>query len=65
MNTVYVNSNFNFYRYRVAAAKTISEKVQEDWQPPDVGTVHWDGKLMDTLKSAHNKEERLPVLVSG
>ena len=42
----------------------ISNKIKDEWAPPDVGLVHWDGKLMSTL-DGDAKEERLPILVSG
>eukprot|EP00919_Chromeraceae_sp_WS-2016_P025854 GHVR01061101.1.p1 GENE.GHVR01061101.1~~GHVR01061101.1.p1 ORF type:complete len:234 (-),score=14.23 GHVR01061101.1:159-860(-) len=51
-------------RYRVGTVQTITEKIKENWSPPSVDNVHWDGKLMDTLDCA-SKEERLPVLLSG
>ena len=39
--------------------------IKESWNPPDVTLVHWDGKLLDSLENDPNKEERLPILVSG
>ena len=51
-----------------SARKTISneiaQRVREDWVPPAVGIVHWDGKLMPSLQGGSSKEERLPVLVT-
>ena len=51
--------------HRVAASESISDKIREQWQPPPVGTLHWDGKLMSTLMNKYHTTERLPVLVSG
>ena len=51
-------------RYRVETVHSISEKIKENWTPPPVANIHWDGKLMDTLDGG-SKEERLPVLLSG
>jgi len=44
---------------------TIVNQVKSCWKPPEVGSTHWDGKLMDTLGNRNAKEERLPVLLSG
>ena len=51
-------------RYRVETVNTIAEKIKENWAPPSIANLHWDGKLMDTLDGA-SKQERLPVLISG
>ena len=52
------------YRYKVEGCNTIAQKLKENWKPPKVGLVHWDGKLMDTLDT-FSEEERLPILLSG
>ena len=51
-------------RYRVEAVKTIADKIKENWTPPSIANLHWDGKLMATLDGA-SQQERLPVLLSG
>ena len=51
-------------RYRVESTEAISEDIAENWTPPCVGSVLWDGKLLSTLDNK-DKSERLPVLVSG
>ena len=44
----------------------IASSVMDSWTPPNVGFVHWDGKLMETLGN-HNdhQEEHLPALLLG
>ena len=42
----------------------IQEQIKDNWRPPQRSCLHWDGKLMDTL-DGRNKEERLPILLSG
>ena len=42
----------------------IQEQIKDNWKPPQRSCLHWDGKLMDTL-DGRNKEERLPILLSG
>ena len=51
-------------RYRVETVKTIVDKIEENWTPPSIANLHWDGKLMATLDGA-SQQERLPVLLSG
>lgn len=53
------------YRYRIAIGSSISENIRRDWKPPEIGSVHWDGKLMYSLGSKYTDVERLPVLISG
>lgn len=52
-------------KYRAEAVSGISRKIIESWQPPDIASIHWDGKLMDTLTNEFSQEERLPILISG
>lgn len=52
------------YRYRVECVAKLAEDIQCSWTPPDIGNLHWDGKIQCSLKSKYLKEERLPVLVS-
>ena len=42
-----------------------ADRVRQEWTPPAVGVVHWDGKLMPSLQGGPSKEDRFPVLVSG
>ena len=34
-------------RYRIEAIQNITKKIAENWTPPAVANIHWDGKLMD------------------
>ena len=52
-------------RSKVETLAEISERIQEDWTPPDPAAIHWDGKLMETLTNKYKSDDRLPVLVSG
>ena len=51
-------------RYKVETVKTIADKIKENWTPPSIANLHWDGKLMATLDGA-SQQERLPFLLSG
>ena len=51
-------------RYRIEAIQNITEKIIENWTPPAVANIHWDGKLMEASDGV-GKVERLPVLLSG
>ena len=65
-NTSAVNLHWSTaYRYKVEACSSIARRIKEAWTPPRVDLLHWDGKLMDTLDNSKDKEERLPVLISG
>ena len=50
-------------RYKVETVETIADKIKENWTPPSIANLHWDGKLMATLDGA-SQRERLPVLLS-
>ena len=41
----------------------MSEERGEQWTPPPVCTVHWDGKLTQILGDVRQLEERLTVVV--
>ena len=51
-------------RYRTEAIQNITKKIAENWTPPAVANIHWDGKLMEASDGV-GKVERLPVLLSG
>ena len=51
-------------RYKLETIQKISEKIAENWVPPSIANIHWDGKLVDTADKT-NKVERLPILLSG
>ena len=53
------------YRFRLKAAKEMSEKIKQNWAPPRISVLHWDEKLMSTLDNQYIQEERMPVLISG
>lgn len=60
-----VNLSYGYsYRYRKETAHNIADLIKLEWRPSPVLSLHWDGKLMATLDGT-DKEERLPVLVSG
>ena len=46
------------------ATDLVYKQLKEDWVPPKVASIHWDGKLMETQDGKGNVE-RLPILVSG
>ena len=52
-------------RYRSEAVSQIAEQIKEDWKPPSPASIHWDGKLMETLTDKYSTDDRLPVLISG
>ena len=52
-------------RYRVKVSGEILEVAKEGWNPPNPAGIHWDIKIMQTLKNKYALEDRLPVLVSG
>ena len=65
-NTDSVNLHWsNAHRYKVEALNFIAQKIKDNWKPPRVGLLYWDSKLMDTLDTSIEQEERLPTLLSG
>ena len=61
-----VNLDFSTaYRYKTEASSSIVTQIRDSWTAPAVGLLHWDGKLMETLRNKYRKEERLPVSISG
>ena len=58
-------SNSSNYRANSSNKSAISDRIMQNWVPSIVGTVHWDGKMMEDLKNKHVSVERLPVLFSG
>lgn len=53
------------FRYRVQAVQEIAENIKSDWTPPNPASLHWDGKLLETLGDKYKKVDRLPTLISG
>ena len=49
----------------VAIITNIAEQIKENWSPPNLAVIHWDGKLMETLQNKHLIEDCLPVLILG
>ena len=47
------------------AVEDIAEYIRSSWEVPDIGVVHWDGKLVSSLQNKNEKQERLPILLSG
>ena len=49
------------FRARSSTTEVIAEGVRQEWSPPAVGVVHWDGKLLPSLqggrapKAAHSR----------
>ena len=35
-------------RYKKKGIEIIASFIKDSWTPPNVGFVHWDGKLMET-----------------
>ena len=52
-------------RYRVKTSEEIAEVAKEGWVAPSPAGIHWDGKIMQSLRNQYNTEDRLLVLVSG
>ena len=52
------------WRSQNETLEKIHEQIKDNWKPPQISCLHWDGKLMDTL-DGRCKEERLPILLSG
>ncbi|MEO0910702.1 MAG: hypothetical protein AAFX96_10305, partial [Pseudomonadota bacterium] len=50
-------------RSRRKILKESSVKKHEEWIPPPLCTLHWDGKLTPTLNDSRRLEERLTVVV--
>ena len=53
------------FAYRHQTVKNIVDEIKKTWKPSPVLTLHWDGKLFNTLDDANVQEGRLPDLVSG
>jgi hypothetical protein len=60
-----VNLYSDGFRYCDSAVSAMAERIKAEWTPPIPATLHWDGKLMETLEDKYTKVERLPVLLSG
>ena len=56
-NTDSVNQHWSTsYRYKVEVSNSIAQKIKDNWKPPRVGLLHWDGNLMDTLDTSIEQE---------
>ena len=65
-DTSAINLHFTqSYRYRKEVVSNIAERIHIDWVPPSPATIHWDGKLMETITDKYKLGDRLPVLISG
>jgi hypothetical protein len=53
------------FRYQNEGICSIAERIKADWTPPTVAGIHWDSKIMNSLSSKYNYDDRLPVLLSG
>ena len=51
-------------RSRCKVVADIAMNIRQNWIPPKLCTLHWDTKLMPTLKNQHVTEERVTVIVS-
>lgn len=53
-------------RTRISRRKEIANSVKNSFIGVEERLlIHWDGKLMPTMKDSSKKEERLPIIVSG
>jgi hypothetical protein len=52
-----------FCIYRVQTIQEIAENIRSDWEPPMPASLHWDGKLMETLSHKYKRDDRLPTLL--
>ena len=50
-------------RARRKVVGEIATQIQDNWQPPKLLTLHWDGKLTPTLNNPRITEERMTVVV--
>ena len=50
-------------RARRRVVEEIANDVKTLWIPPEVGSLHWDSKIMPGLKNKNTAEDRLCVLV--
>jgi hypothetical protein len=50
-------------RSRRNVVRTIATKIQDDWDPPKLCSLPWDGKMTSTLTINCLRIERLAVIV--
>ena len=50
-------------RSRRKVVSDIAADIHKEWIPPNLCTLHWDGKMISTLTNPSMSEERLAVLV--
>ena len=43
------------YRYHMETVNSVAESIKDNWSPPKIGLLHWDGKLMHTLDGSAKK----------
>ena len=48
-------------RSRRKVVSDIALQIRDEWRPPKLCTLHWDGKLMPTLRNNRLQTERLSV----
>ena len=52
-------------KYQIKLSSEILKVAKEGWNPSNPAGIHWDGKIMHTLKNKNAIEDRSSVLVSG
>lgn len=50
-------------RSRCKIVGEIAKQIHDNWEPPKLCTLHWDGKMTPTLQNPRVTEERLTVIV--
>ena len=50
---------------RRSVASQIAYDIKDTFTPPDLATLHWDGKQVSTLSDKNEYEERLPILLGS
>ena len=50
---------------RRSVVEDIATTSKEIWNPPKLASLHWDSKLMPSISTPNEKEERLSVLVGN
>ena len=44
-------------RYKLETIQKICEKITENWVPPSIANIHWDGKLVDTTDKTNKLKD--------
>lgn len=50
-------------RARRFGAERIAQELHEEWNPPQLASLHWDSKVMPSLTNPNINEERVTILV--